>query len=301
MIPLATDWTTISSLATGAGTLVLAIATFASVRSSNRSARIAETALQEQRRPVLSQSRIEDPVQKMMFVEGNWVRAEGGRAVAEHSDGRVYLAMSLRNVGAGIAVCQGWTVVPGLGPSRTSPMHSPEDRFRLQTRDMYIPAGEVGMWQGALRDPDDPTRIAVAEAIDAREGVTVELLYTDLVGSQRTITRFGIVPAGEDMWITNMMKHWYLEWSGPRPERDVLAAMDTVRHEREAADHRSEELRQAAAPESGGGSAPAREAIPNPAFSYEAEPAPSYEAEPVPSYEVATSQAETPERTPPST
>ena len=26
----------------------------------------------------------------------------------------------------------------------------------MQTRDMYIPPGDVGFWQGALRDPDDP-------------------------------------------------------------------------------------------------------------------------------------------------
>lgn len=39
------DWTTVSSLATGVGTLVLAIATFASVRSANRSARVAQEAL----------------------------------------------------------------------------------------------------------------------------------------------------------------------------------------------------------------------------------------------------------------
>ena len=32
-----TDWTTIASLATAGGTLVLALATFASVRSANRS------------------------------------------------------------------------------------------------------------------------------------------------------------------------------------------------------------------------------------------------------------------------
>jgi len=50
-------------LVTGAGTLVLAVATFAAVRSANRSARIAETALQEQRRPLLAQSRLDDPVQ----------------------------------------------------------------------------------------------------------------------------------------------------------------------------------------------------------------------------------------------
>ena len=36
------DWVTISSLATAGGTLVLAVATFSSVRSANRSARVAE-------------------------------------------------------------------------------------------------------------------------------------------------------------------------------------------------------------------------------------------------------------------
>lgn len=94
MVLLATDWATIAGLATGAGTLVLAIATFASVRSSNRAARIAEAALQEQRRPVLVPSRLEDPLQKLMFVDGRWLSAGGGRAAAEHADGNVYLALS---------------------------------------------------------------------------------------------------------------------------------------------------------------------------------------------------------------
>src|SRR5205823_13505082 len=101
MLPLATDWATVSSLATAAGTLVLALATFASVRSANRSARIAELALQEQRRPILTQSRLDDPVQKIMFIDGHWVRVSGSGGVAEHIDGNVYLVMSLRNVGAG--------------------------------------------------------------------------------------------------------------------------------------------------------------------------------------------------------
>src|SRR5271168_2657023 len=103
---LATDWPTISALVTGAGTLVLAVATFAAVRSANRSARIAETALQEQRRPLLAQSRLDDPVQKLMFVDEHWVHAAGGHGVAEQVDGSVYLALSLRNVGSGLGVCQ---------------------------------------------------------------------------------------------------------------------------------------------------------------------------------------------------
>jgi len=69
MVPLAVNWVVVSSLATAAGTLVLAVATFSAVRSSDRSARIAEVALQEQRRPLLAPSRLEDPKQKIMFLE----------------------------------------------------------------------------------------------------------------------------------------------------------------------------------------------------------------------------------------
>src|SRR5579859_5820924 len=112
MTVFATDWSTISSLATGAGTLVLAIATFASVRSANRSARIAEAALQEQRRPLLAPSRLDDPAQKIGFVDGRWISAVGGHAAAVHADGSVYLGISLRNAGSGVAVCQGWLVRP---------------------------------------------------------------------------------------------------------------------------------------------------------------------------------------------
>ncbi len=238
---LATDWTSISSVLTGVGTLVLAFATFAAVRSSNRSARIAEAALQEQRRPVLVPSRLEDPLQKIMFVEGHWVSAQGGRAAVEHIDGVVYLGVSLRNVGSGIGVCQAWNIRPGVGTSRTLPTHLPEEEFRFQTRDLYVPAGDVGMWQGALRDPGDPLRAAVAAAIDAREPLALELLYTDQIGQQRTITRFGLTPAGET-WLTSVTRHWYLDWDGPRRERDVLEAAQAVFREQDAAEaHRAGE------------------------------------------------------------
>lgn len=216
MVPLATDWATISSLATAGGTLVLAVATFASVRSANRSARLAEIALQEQRRPVLAPSRLEDPLQKIMFVEGHWVRAEGGRGVAERSDDNVYLALSLRNVGSGIAVCQGWAVRAGMLTSRAAPIHVPEEEFRIQTRDLYIAAGDIGMWQGAIRSHEDPAYGPVAEAIENREPIAIELLYTDQVGGQRTISRFGLMPAGEDVWLASLNRHWHLDMPGPR-------------------------------------------------------------------------------------
>ncbi len=231
MALLGADWATISSLATAGGTLVLAAATFAAVRSSNRSARIAEAVLQEQRRPVLAPSRLEDPKQKIAFLEGHWVVAEGGRAAVEDEDGIVYLAISLRNIGSGIAVCQGWTVVAGASREVA---HLPLEEFRLQTRDLYIPAGDIGMWQGALRHPDDAVRASVADAIDARQQLTVELLYSDQIGRQRAISRFGLIPAG-DMWLVSLNRHWYLDWNGPRPESLTMAATEVVRRDQQAA------------------------------------------------------------------
>jgi hypothetical protein len=259
MLVLATDWATISALVTGVGTLALAIATFASVRSSNRSARIAEAALQEQRRPLLVPSRLEDPVQKLMFVDGLWLSAAGGRAAAQHVDGSIYLALSLRNVGSGIGVCQGWTVLPGMRPSRSD--HAPLDEFHGHTRDLYVPAGDVGMWQGALRNPDDPLRDAVAASIDAGEPMSIELLYTDQIGGQRTITRFGLIPAA-DTWLASVTRHWYLDWDGPRPESDVQAAVATVLHDREAARQRAAAEHEAAATRADAGSTPDATAAP---------------------------------------
>jgi hypothetical protein len=240
MFPLATSWATISSLATAGGTLVLAVATFASVRSANRSARIAEQALREQRQPVFVPSRLDDPAQKIMFVERHWVRAEGGRGVAEHVNGTVYLALSLRNVGAGIGVCQGWYVTAGLQRSGAAPNHVDESEFRTQTRDLYIPAGDIGMWQGALRDPNDPVFVAVAEAIDSREPVSIELIYSDQVGDQRTITRFGLLPMHEDTWIATSSRHWFLDRPGPRSEEDIQGRVASIRQEIEAAGRESE-------------------------------------------------------------
>ncbi len=245
MLTLATDWATISSLATAGGTLVLAIATFASVRSANRSARVAQEALQEQRRPVLAPSRLEDPAQKIMFMEGHWVRAEGGRAAVEHVEGTVYLAISLRNVGSGIGVCQGWIVRAGEPTTRVPPTAAAD--FRPQSRDLYVPAGDIGMWQGALRKADDAVRADVAKAIDSREPLVVELLYSNQVGQQWTITRFGLIPA-HDVWMANMNRHWYLDWDGPRAERDNEAAVEEVlRDQALAADRREAESQATAA------------------------------------------------------
>ena len=238
MVLLATgpDWATISSLATAGGTLILAIATFASVRSANRSARIAEIALQEQRRPLLAPSRMEDPTQKIMFVERHWVRAEGNRGVAQYEHGNVYLALSLRNVGSGLAVCQGWTVRAGLLPLSTNPRPSDIEAFRAQTRDLFIAPGDVGMWQGAIRSEDDPDHAPLVEAIQSREPISIELLYSDQVGGQRTISLFSLTPWPDDTWFLASNRHWFLEGPTPRDEAAAIARAEQIMREQSAHD-----------------------------------------------------------------
>ena len=248
------NWTEISSLATGAGTLVLAVATFASVRSANRSARVAELALREQRRPLLAPSRLEDPTQKIMFFESHWVHAAGSRGVAEYSHGNIYLALSVRNVGAGIAVIQGWTVSAGTLTVRASPQHAPLETFRAQTRDLYIPAGDFGMWQGAIRSPEDPDYAEVVEAIENRQPVSFELLYSDQVGGQRTISRFGLSPWPDETWFAQGVRHWFLEGPTPRDEAASLARQQQILREQEAqADHPVDVLVEPSGSEPAGG------------------------------------------------
>ena len=117
-----TDWATISALATAGGTLVLAVATFSSVRSGYQAARATERALLASIRPVLMTSRLQDEAQKVGFMDDHWVRVEGGRAEAE-----------------------------------------------VTAEAIYVPGGDVGFWQGALRDPDDPLFAQARDAIDARQ------------------------------------------------------------------------------------------------------------------------------------
>jgi hypothetical protein len=96
------------------------------------------------------------------------------------------------------------------------------------------------MWQGALRDPDDPVRRAATEEIESQRSITVELLYSDQVGRQRTISRFGLLPANE-IWIASLTRHWYLDWAGPRPEGVVLSAAEHILREQQAATQRRTE------------------------------------------------------------
>jgi len=131
-----TDWATVSNLATASGTLVLAAATFSSIRSASRSAQAAERAVQAALRPLLISSRLEAPDQKLIWQDGHWTRLSGSAGYLHLEDGALYLAASLRNVGPGLGVIHGWRV--GERPQYAEHTHPPVDDFHRQSRDLFI-------------------------------------------------------------------------------------------------------------------------------------------------------------------
>src|SRR5947209_7353858 len=140
------DWVTISSLATAGGTLVLAVATFSSVKSANRSARVAERALLAGQRPYLIASREDDPLERVRFGDDIVLEVSGHGGAIKCKNDNIYMAIALRNAGAGLGVIMGWIAAVREMSDRDPPgLHE----FRPQQRDLYVPAGETGFWQGA--------------------------------------------------------------------------------------------------------------------------------------------------------
>lgn len=214
-----TDWSTIASIATAGGTLALAVATFASIRSANRSARISERAARtaEQsllvgERPLLVNSRLQDPTQKTQYREGIWLQVDGGTAVLEVTDDVVYLAVSIRNVGTGLAVLHGWQVRVGVQTERSRP---PLEGFTSQNLDIYVAPGDNGLWLGALRDPTADIFHAVADAVKAGQPVMISMLYGDFEGGQRVITQFSLRHSDE-RWVAQAARHFNVDRPDPR-------------------------------------------------------------------------------------
>jgi hypothetical protein len=169
-------------------------------------------------RPVLVSSRLDDPVQKIRWVDDHWAQLLGSQGSVELVDASVYLGISLRNAGPGLGVIFGWAALVGYRPSADSPHAKPED-FRSQTRDLYIAAGDIGFWQAALRESDDPDYPGLQKCAQDAEPFTIELLYGDHEGGQRTITRFGMIPrrnGEETLWFPAVARHWNLDRPDPR-------------------------------------------------------------------------------------
>jgi hypothetical protein len=210
----AVDWGAVAEISTAAATLVLAFATFASVRSANRAARAAERALLAGLAPVLVASRAEDPPVKVGFLDGRLFQVAGGRAVVEVTDEVIYLAIGVRNAGSGIAVLDGWALRFDGAPRGGD--HAPLDDFTQLSRDIYIAPATSGFWQGAFRDPSAPGFAAARELLAAGDRVRLEILYSDQEGGQRTITQFGLLPHEDGVWLATEGRHWTLDRPNPR-------------------------------------------------------------------------------------
>jgi hypothetical protein len=212
------DWVTISNLATAGGTLVLAGASFASIRSADRAALSAERAVLASLRPLLITSPLESPRQKLIWHDGHWTYLSGAAGYLLIADDNLYLALSLRNVGPGLGVIHGWRPVgdhPQVGERAERP--DPSD-FRRQARDLYVAPADTSFWHAALRDAEDPDFPLLHKLITNRERVNIDLLYGDSEGGQHTISRFSLIPVSrdEDSWVCQVVRHWNLDRPDPR-------------------------------------------------------------------------------------
>ncbi|HWD66275.1 MAG TPA: hypothetical protein VG405_14005 [Solirubrobacteraceae bacterium] len=213
------DPVVIAQVATAGGTLVLALATFSSIRASNRSVKVAERSLLAAQRPVLIPSREDDLPETVRFGSGVTLHVGGHSGVVKLHDGQLYMALALRNGGAGLAVIHGWHVV-AEGASPTMPKPRLED-FRPQQRDLYVPADQTGFWQARIRGEDDPFFGPMRERVEAGERVMVDVLYGDYEGAQRSIARFGLSTTqapreGDYSERAEILRYWDLEGIGGR-------------------------------------------------------------------------------------
>ena len=194
----------------------MAIATFGSVRSANRAARVAEQAFLLGQRPLVMPSRLDDPPEKLMWGDEHWARVDGGRASVEVVDGNIYLAMSLRNVGSGTAVLQGWQAIRWATDVMLAPEAPDLEAVRPQSRDLYVPAGDVGFWQAAIRESDDDDYPWLRSCIEGGDIFLVGLLYSDHEGAQRAVGLFTLAPGEGSRWLSSVVRHWNLDRPNPR-------------------------------------------------------------------------------------
>lgn len=216
-----TDWvTTLADTGTAVGTLVLAGATFLAVRASARSVAIAERTLLAGQRPVLAPAGPDDPVASVQFADGLVFPVGSGQPLVHRDTGVIYLAIPLRNVGAGLAILRGYRLQgePAANvaqDSRGVARHLRGDpppeplAFSPQQRDLLISSSRAGFWQAALRDPQAVLDKEITQAIETQGRITVDVLYGDHEGGQPSVTRFVLLPEAGS-WRCDAVRYWSL-------------------------------------------------------------------------------------------
>lgn len=79
------------------------------------------------------------------------------------------------------------------------------------------PSGDVAFWQGALRDPAEEIYGSIVDGIE-QGAISVDLLYRDNEGEQRTLSRFSFIhqsadgaSAADDGWWVSLAVHRSLD------------------------------------------------------------------------------------------
>ena len=126
------------------------------------------------------------------------MRVAGGAATLKVADGVVYMVISVRNVGTGLAVVHRWHVEVTGQPQQT---HPPLEDFTTQARDIYVASGDIGFWQERCAIRPQRQFEAVAAAVEAGDPMVLSILYGDWEGGQRVIGQFALRRAN-DKWLT---------------------------------------------------------------------------------------------------
>jgi len=56
----------------------------------------------------------------------------------------------------------------------------------------------------------------VARLVDGQVAMTVDVLYGDLEGGQRVISRFSMLPRQDGGWLAGVSRHWSIDGVDPR-------------------------------------------------------------------------------------
>jgi hypothetical protein len=159
-------------------------------------------------------SKPDDPTLKVGFIDNHFVAVPGGSATVEVTESVIYLSMSVRNVGSGIAILHGWRIE--FSRELTEATRPAVGDFHRLTRDLYVAVGDVAFWQGAYRDPSESDFSEVRSRVDARERLVLDILYGDHQGGQRVVSRFFLIPRDSDGWLVTVARHWNVDEPDPR-------------------------------------------------------------------------------------
>ncbi len=117
-------------------------------------------------RPLLVPSKLDDPHQKIGFVDDKWVMA---RAVV--ASPRWEKTQSTSRSLSETSVPESLSSTAGASfRAAGSKTHTGSLRTSRDSRATYVPVGDVGFWQGAFRDPAEPEFRGCREAIERRTG-----------------------------------------------------------------------------------------------------------------------------------